>query len=256
MPARGDDAAAQHVVRTLRALELFAAGTQTQADVARALAVHRRTARRLIGRLAEEGYLEAEPGTRHIGYRATPRLVVLGREVAEGLDLVEIGRRHLAEISNDQASVRFIAVRTPDGISLPHFERLELDGGVVDPDVLTQAPAHASAIGKIFLSSDSSLLEEALRQDLVAFTSKTLVTRADLLLELAAIRAQNYALEDGEHHASIRAAASGVVDHAGVTVAVLGAIPAPEEDLTTLGLSLHRSANAFSAEIGAAGVHG
>jgi len=55
MASTGEDAPAQHVVRTLRTLESLAEGAQTQASVARLLVVHRRTARRLLARLVAEG---------------------------------------------------------------------------------------------------------------------------------------------------------------------------------------------------------
>lgn len=247
-----EDKAAQHVVRTLRVLELLAERRQTQADVARQLDVHRRTARRLMARLIAEGYAEAVRSGRHVVYTATPRVVVLGRQVAEGLDLVAIARKHLALLEAPEVACRFIALPGEDGIDLVHIEKSEAEGRK-DVALPRNCPLHATAAGKVFLSTDHTRLGDLLNRELLAFTKKTITTRADLLLELAAIRAQRYALEDEEHRHAVRAVASGVTNHAGLTVAALGVTPAHGAELDQLGGRVRDAALAFSLEIGAPG---
>jgi IclR family pca regulon transcriptional regulator len=244
-----DDTAAQHVVRTLRALELLAEGPQTQADLSRHLAVHRRTARRLLGRLVALGYAEAETGGQHLAYRPTPRLAVLGRRVADALDLVAIGRRHLASLDRTGANMLFIAALGPSGIWTPHTE--QVDARTSLGYVERGAPLHATAAGKVFLSADDILLQGILTQELLAFTPSTLVTRADLLLELASVRAQGYAVENGEHLSGSRAAAAGVRNYVGKTVVALGATASNQTSLAAIGSHLREAALAFSREIGA-----
>jgi DNA-binding IclR family transcriptional regulator len=243
MPPTSDDATAQHVRRTLQALELLAEGPQSQADLARRLAVHRRTVRRLLARLVEEGYAEATQRGRQVAYAATPRLAVLGRRVADGLDLVALGRRHLAALDGELVGARFIALQEGDGVRLAHVE-----GATASLPRL--GPLHATAAGKVFLSADTELLGEVLNHELLAFTAATLVTRADLLLALASVRTQGYALEDGEHRAGVRAVASGVRDHVGRAVAALGVTPLPGEGAEPLGPLVRAAALDFSAEIG------
>jgi IclR family transcriptional regulator, acetate operon repressor len=243
-----DDATAQHVRRTLRALELLAEGPQTQADLARQLVVHRRTARRLLARLVDEGYAKETQHGRQVAYVATPRFAVLGRQVADGLDLVAIGRLHLAALEDGGASARFIAFLGNDGVRVAHVEVSDGAGALAQPAV--NGPLHATAAGKVFLSADTALLGEVLSQELLAFTADTLVTRADLLLELATVRTRGYAIEDGEHRADARAVASGVRDHVGKVAAVLGAVPSSNASVHDLGARVHDAALAFSREIG------
>ena len=247
-----DDAAAQHVTRTLRALELFAIGPWTQAELARELAVHRRTARRLIARLEEEGYVEAAKVGRQVSYSATPRLIVLGRQVADDLDLIAIAKRHLAAINVTHAETRSIAVLAGRAVSFPLVEML--GPGNRAKSVASsgdEAPLHAIAAGKIFLSADAGLLEDVLHQELVPFTERTVVRRGDLLVELATVRAQGYASEDSEHRAGERAAASGILNHAEDTVAALCATPADGIELDDLGRVVRDAALTCSREIGA-----
>ncbi|HMJ01669.1 MAG TPA: IclR family transcriptional regulator C-terminal domain-containing protein [Conexibacter sp.] len=248
-----EDATAHHVRRTLRALELLADGPQTQADVARELAVHRRTARRLLARLVDEGYAEAAPGGRHVAFRATPRLAVIGRQVADGLDLLEIAQRHLAGFAPAQAGARYVALLEDGAVTLAHVEApADVDPRVAAAVLPRSGPLHATAAGKVFLSADTALVGEVLNQQLLAYTASTHVTRADLLLELATARECGYAVEDGEHYAGLRAVASPIVDHVGRVVAALGAVPAPGVTFEEAGAVVRDAAQACSREIGAA----
>jgi DNA-binding IclR family transcriptional regulator len=248
MSPGSEEAAAQHVVRTLRALEFFAEGPHTQADLAHRLEVHRRTARRLIGRLVEEGYLEPVSGSRRVSYAASPRLVVLGSRVASGLDLVAIAARHLAEVDAPAAGSRFLAMPDADGVSVIFTD----DVGGVDsaPPDLDSIPLHATAAGKVLLSADNGLLERVLRGELLPFTHSTLVSRADLLLELATVRAQGFAYEREEHRVGEYAVASPVRNHAGDTVAAVGIGTTDATDLKSLGVELRAAAGLCSEAIG------
>jgi DNA-binding IclR family transcriptional regulator len=252
VPPGIEDATAQHVRRTLRTLELLAEGPQTQADLARELIVHRRTARRLLARLVHEGYAEASDRGRHVAYRATSRLAVLGRQVAQGLDLLAIGRRHIAGLDPSQVGARFVALLDDGAVWLAHVD----EPADVDPrasaGVLTRrAPLHATAAGKVFLAADTALVGEILNRELLAYTSRTLVTRADLLLDLATARERGYAVEDEEHHVEVRAIASPVVDHVGRVVAALGAVASSGVSLSGAGDHVREAALACSREIGA-----
>jgi IclR family transcriptional regulator, acetate operon repressor len=246
-----DDATAQHVSRTLRTLELLAGAGQTQADIARQLAIHRRTARRLLARLVAEGYAEPSRRGRQTAFVATPRLAVLGRQVADGLDLIAIGRRHLHQLSRPDIDARFIALLGAEGTWLAHADTGDGEASAVgSPSVC--APLHATAAGKVFLSADTELLGETLNHELLAFTSRTLVARADLLLALASIRTRGYATEDGEYHSGMRAVAAGVTNHVGKVIAALGATLRADAELSSCGGLVREVARSFSREIGGA----
>jgi DNA-binding IclR family transcriptional regulator len=75
--------AASYAVRTIAVLELVAAGPVTAVQVADALGVDPRTARRLLDRLAAEGVIVRRAGRRR-RYTAGPRLLSLAAEVILG----------------------------------------------------------------------------------------------------------------------------------------------------------------------------
>lgn len=245
----GDEAAAQHVVRTLRALELFSEGSQTQASLAQHLGVHRRTARRLIARLLDEGYLETKESSGRLRYVASSRLVVLGGRVAAGLDLVEIVRRHLSDLGA-MPGEPFIARRHIDSVSVTMLEDPDLKSRDRSDALAGDLPLHATAAGKVFLSADNRLAEKALNHDVLTYTGKTITSRADLLVELANVRVNGYATEDEEHFLGQRAVASGVTDYTGNTVAAVGANVSKETDLREVAARIREAAGACSRSMG------
>lgn len=246
-----DSAAAQHVTRTLRALELLVEAPQTQADIAQHLEIHRRTARRLLGRMIEEGFVRPVSHGQHTAYEPTAKLVVLGRKVADRLDLVAITAHHVSEADESGITGWYVACADMPGTWLGTSAKRSADRSMrTTQPVMRREVLHAQAEGKVFLSADTTLLSEVLNQALLRLTEATVTTRADLLLDLATIRSRGYATEAHEHDPDTRAVASGVVDHAARTVAAVGAIVKPSANLDHLGLRLRSVADAISADIG------
>jgi DNA-binding IclR family transcriptional regulator len=70
------------VTRTLQTLAVLAAGNTTAAELAAALGVHTRTARRLLQRLVQEGWAERGP-RHHDGFTASPALRELASQLAQ-----------------------------------------------------------------------------------------------------------------------------------------------------------------------------
>jgi DNA-binding IclR family transcriptional regulator len=64
------------VVRTVGALELLADAPRTTSEIADSLAIHPRTARRMLARLVDEGYVDPPPRPT-FGYTLAPRFARL-----------------------------------------------------------------------------------------------------------------------------------------------------------------------------------
>lgn len=79
-----------NISRVLRTLELLADGPQSAIDVAARLAVHPRTARRILYRLTLDGYLRRTPTWRG-RFTIAPRLVHLGYRLADPSPLLTAG---------------------------------------------------------------------------------------------------------------------------------------------------------------------
>jgi DNA-binding IclR family transcriptional regulator len=210
---------AWHVSRTLRALEFVALGPRSAGDVADALGIHVRTARRLLERLVEEGYLARQPGPRR-HYVSTMRVVALAGHVVEHNELVRVARPFLARLQAECGQVAHLTV--PSLLSVLCALH-EMGGGTTThPSLGERVPAHATAAGKALLGARPEWRRHVLAQPLERFTIRTLVDSRVLEEDVLVARMSGYAVEDGEYREGIRAVAAPVFSHTGEAVGALG----------------------------------
>ena len=207
---------AWHVTRTLRAMELLAVRPRSAPELAEALGVHVRTARRVLKRLDSEGYV-ALTDERRRRYRPTMRVVALAGQVVERAELPVT--------------------------ALPHVRRLR-----------ELVPCHCTAAGKALLAWRDGWRDAVLEQPLASFTERTNVGPESLRRELARTVARGYSVEDREYDTATRALAAPVFAEGGEAVAAL-AVVGPVEQLqadrySELGAAVMSAAEALSADLG------
>jgi hypothetical protein len=91
-------------MNTVRALERLAFAALSAPELAANLQVSVRTARRLLQRLALEGFVTQERGHRR-RYHATLRLAALGRQMLEQAPLAQAAAPHVARLAHDTSCV-------------------------------------------------------------------------------------------------------------------------------------------------------
>ena len=86
----------------------------------------------------------------------------------------------------------------------------------------TTIPLLAGAVGKVFLAQrdDAEVLEFIKESGLPQFTSRSIVYEEEYLAELALVRNQGYALDNGEYLRGVRAVAVGLGNHRGLPLAI------------------------------------
>jgi IclR family transcriptional regulator, acetate operon repressor len=243
---------AWHVTRTLRAMELLAVEPRSAPELADALGVHVRTARRVLKRLESEGYVTLGDDRRR-RYRPTMRVVALAGQVVERAELTEIavtyavGLRerlgmdaHLCVPSHVFALCLVHAPAGAAGIPRPHLREL--------------VPCHCTAAGKALLAWRGAWREAVLEQRLEPFTDRTTVGPEALRRELARTVARGYAVEDREFEPDTRGLAAPVFSDEGEAVAALAvAAPVsrlPAERYGEVGAAVTQAAAELSAELG------
>lgn len=90
--------------RVVRALEVVGLAPASAPQVGEALGIHARTARRILGTLSDEQYVDyviRPRGRRRHLYAPTLRLVALAAQIAERLPIVEHGRRTTAALHEE-----------------------------------------------------------------------------------------------------------------------------------------------------------
>lgn len=220
------EAESAHVLRTLRALELLAAGPRTENELAEGLDVHARTVRRLLGRLVEVGYVSEVPD-RPLRYAATLKIVALAGMVLERTDLVQLARPYVAALRDASGESAYLTVPVEGGAM--HVLREDSENVIsARPRLSEVVPSHVTAVGKVLIAYGAAAVPS---EPLDSFTEFTTVELADLQRQLSEIRERGYAVDDREHDRDQRCVAAPVFDHNGAAVAAIG-ISAPAFRLT------------------------
>ncbi|GAB2855946.1 IclR family transcriptional regulator [Actinocorallia aurea] len=198
----------QSVDRALAVLRAFRDGGPTLgvSDLARRLELTTSTAHRLARSLTTAGFLEQDAaGAR---YRLGPTVAELGQ--------LSFHQRGLHRAGPELAALGRATSATVDLALHSEREVLILVGDSVRPDtgLGLRRPLHSTALGKVLLawSPPSDLAELG---PLPALTDRTIVDPAELREELAQVREDGYAVNDGESQAGVRTLAVPVLDRAG-----------------------------------------
>jgi DNA-binding IclR family transcriptional regulator len=243
---------AWHVTRTLRAMELLAVQPRSAPELADALGVHVRTARRVLKRLDSEGYVTVTDDHRR-RYRPTMRVVALAGQVVERAELPATALPYVTVLRQQLGASCHLCVPSHlFALCLVHDEG-EIGGGC-RPHLRELVPCHCTAAGKALLAWRDSWREAVLEQPLASFTERTNIGPESLRRELARTVARGYSVEDREYDPETRGLAAPVFAEAGEAVAAL-AVVAPVELLQAdryaeVGAALMTSAATLSAELG------
>ncbi len=181
------------VVRSPRALEiveLLAFAPATAPEVAAALGIHPRSARRHLRVLSRTGWASCRPG-RVSRYRAGVRPLAALGQLLRHHPLLGLAAPVLAELDRDGA-VAELAVPAYDVVLALRPTRA--GGWHVRP-----LPPHATAAGKLLLAHREDWRRRPLAGPLDRHTAATLTGARRLNAELDAVRRRGYALERGEH---------------------------------------------------------
>lgn len=198
---------AQAVQRALDVLHCFHDNGPdlSAADLARRLELSASTAHRLARTLLGAGFLEQDARTAR--YRLGPAVTELGRLSYHQRGL-HLAAPELADLAERTGATADLALR-----SGPHA--VIVAGGSVTPRMGLRRPLHSTALGKVLLAWARPGDGGPAGLTLHAFTDRTIVEPALLAAELERVRADAYALNDGESAPGVRTLAVPVLDGAG-----------------------------------------
>lgn len=214
----------QAVVLTLRILEHLGRAHKPMGvtAIAQALDVNKSRIFRHLRTLVAEGYLVQSSETER--YTVGPKLVGLGRSVADRLQVAEIAMPHLHDLRDALGHFSVISEVESDGIRIlaTVSGKSAIEIGVKQGSVL---PFHASAQGKIVLAfGDETLRRNVLRARLDMLTPKTIVSPTALNRDIEKVRKQGWATAPNESLIGLNALAAPVFDANGKLVASVGIV--------------------------------
>jgi IclR family KDG regulon transcriptional repressor len=242
---------AWHVARTLRAMELLAVRPRSAPELAGGLGVHARTARRILTRLAAEGYVTEGRG-RPRRYRPTMRIVAVAGQVVERAELTNIALPHVRALREAVGEDCHLGVPSYLSVLCLVHETVHSTSGV-RPQLRELVPCHCTATGKALLAWREPWRDAVLTQLLESFTERTATGPEWLRREAARTVARGYSIEDREFQARSRGIAAPVFSDTAEAVAAL-AMVAPAARLSAdryseLGETVMRRADALSEDL-------
>lgn len=170
-----------------------AAGSAGVSEIARALALPKSTAHRLLAALVRRALVERDPGGR---YRPGVKLLALGLAVLEREPIVAAARPILEAEAEAIGETLFLAAARAGRIVV--LDKVEGTGFLrAAPRIGSDVPVHATAVGKLYLA----LAPEAVTLPggaLPRFTGRTPTARAALEREVARARRRGFAVNREE----------------------------------------------------------
>jgi IclR family transcriptional regulator, KDG regulon repressor len=220
---------ALYVARTMQVLELLAFQPLSAPQVAATLQIHPRTARRVLVRLHEEGYLTRSDDARR-RYSPSMRVVALAAQIAARSPLAARALPFVARLHEETGADAHLAV--PSYLSVLCVVHA---GGGCPARVYARelVPSHCTATGKALLAWRQPWRDSVLSHALERRTARTIVDAARHAREAEATRSRGYAIEVGELQDGMSAVAAPVFV-GGQAVAALGA-SGPDLVIETVG---------------------
>ena len=209
-----------YVQRTLIALDLLSDRSMSTAELASALAVHRRTASRLVDVMRQSGWIEDDPEDSPRLRLSLRALTVAGKLMAR-MDLVRIATPFVTSLRDRINESSHLAVPS-DGWVVPVVDKWSTHAIAYRSKLGERTYIHASAVGKAVAAYNAEQLGIAVRRGLPRFTPWTITDVDRLEEELAEVRARGYAIDDRENQPEIRCIAAPVRDGLGNVVGAVG----------------------------------
>jgi IclR family acetate operon transcriptional repressor len=190
---------AYYASRTLQALELLTFNDLSCPQLAAALEIHPRTARRMLVRLAADGYIEQTFDSRR-RYRATLRLAALGCQVIAHAELPRIAAPYVAKLPTTTAAAAHLMIPSYRGVACVLHCDDPCPQRIAQPMLRELLPAHATGAGKVLLAFRQPWRDSVLAGGgLPLFTERTITAPGDIERAATEIRTRGYAIDDGEY---------------------------------------------------------
>lgn len=191
------------------------------AELSKRVGLHNSTTFHLVKTMVQLGYVSQLADSRK--YRIGRRMFTLAAGAMDEIELVSVATPILEKLTRATGEYSHFAIRSGEQIVVVAktagtgiFQMVDRTGAV--------RPAHATALGKVLLSSLlPSQLERYLQTcELHKYTAKTIVEKDALLRELDEVRRKGLAFDDGEFDPEARCVAVPVRDFTGRVAGAIG----------------------------------
>lgn len=208
------------LARGLRVIRAFSRTRprMTLAEVAEVADLNRAAARRFLLTLVREGYAEVDGRY----FQLRPRILELGFSALSSLTFAEIAEPLMAKLSDELGETCLAAVL--DGELSVYVARASAQRVVsIDLDVGSTLPAFTMSTGRVLLAglSDEELDGWLDAFPRVAYTERTVTSRAQLRADVLEVREKGWSIVDQEYEIGFRSLSVPARDQSGRVVAAL-----------------------------------
>ena len=190
----------------------------TLADVAKRVGIPAASTRRFLRTLETLGYVRTDGRL----FTLTPRVLELGFSYLSALSLPETIQPHLEKLSLQvHESVSAAVLYDAEIVYVARVPtRRIMSVGIT---IGTRFPAFATSMGRVLLAqmSDSEIDQLLQRKPVEALTERTVTSRTEIFDEIHSVRAQGWALVDGELEIGLRSIAAPLRGRDGSVVAAV-----------------------------------
>ncbi len=190
------------------------------------------TAHRLLATLMQLGYAEQNPETNKytLGVHILQLRGAAIGHLTLGVHAMPVMKALMNRVNE---TVHLAMLNEGEVVYIERVEGLQTQG--MYTRIGKRAPAHCTALGKVMLAHMPQHLwydHVIKKHGLKRFSPTTITTEKDLMEELDRIRAQGYAVDNGETGEIVRCVAAPIYDYTGGVVAALS-ISGPQAQVTT-----------------------
>ena len=191
------------------------------AELSKLVGLHNSTTFHLAKTMVSLGYMRQERDSKR--YRVGRPLFALAASALDEIEMVNLATPVLEDLSRESGETGHFAVRMGDSVVV--IARTSGTGAFQLTDrVGVVRPAHCTALGKIILASlrPDQLKRFLERVELKPSTAKSITDASVLLREIAEIRRNAIAFDDGEFNPEVRCVAVPVYHFSGEVIGSLG----------------------------------
>ncbi len=213
---------ASTALKALAVLELLAPSRDGLGlnEIARRLTSSRGSTLRILGALERKALVSQDPATKH--YRLTLRLLELGTQVLDHIEIQDVAKPHLQSLSQRSGETAHLGVL--DGWDVIFVGKAEPANPIrLHSRVGRRVPSHCTAMGKILVAAlpESQLQLYMATHPLTRLTPRTITSKVDWMSHLDRVRKRGYAVDSEEHRDGICCVGAPVRAHQGETVAAV-----------------------------------
>jgi DNA-binding IclR family transcriptional regulator len=189
------------------------------------------TTHRLVSSLAYFDYIQQDLNSRE--YKLGFKLVTLGEQVLDQIDLRSVAHPHLFELSQQAEEIAHLVVMDNDEALYVDKIQPIREGLHMSSRIGNRAPLHCTSVGKVLLAHQPRAEIDRIIQTkgLPRRTAHTLIDGAQLKSHLEKVKKNGYALDDEEHSQGVRCVAAPIHNKKGEVLAAIS-ISAPAVRVT------------------------